>query len=1058
MRMSNTKPGPHRAGRRRRRRRRATWRTASSSARPRARPTKVLQDAVAHGRGDLGRPARRGDGHHRRGRPLRAALRAGARRARRRSTRACPSARQLERDSMGALPRANLSVKVSALTPLLRPDAPEIGKRDAAPRLRALLRQRRASTTRTCTSTWSPSTRARRSPTSCSSCSPRTEFARRPVGRPRAAGLPARLARAVRPHHRLGAQATAARSPLTVRLVKGAYWDHEIVEARQHGWNAPVFEVKADSDRNFEDLTGRLLEARPYGAPRDRQPQPALDRPRGRAEPRAAARPTRTSSSRSCAASATTCSTRWPRCGLRVRTYCPVGDLVAGHGLPRAPAAGEHEQRVVPARAGQRRPARDPAGGAVTRVRQRAAAELRRAPERELLLDGLRALEPELPLRVPVWIGDRAPRRRRASSRPTPATPERVVALGRRGRRPRTSSAPSRPPSARLPARGPRARPPSAPTILLRAAAWMRERRARLAALEVRECAKPWAEADADVCEAIDFLEFYARGAIALDRGAHVFQVPGERNVMRYAPRGVVAVISPWNFPIAIPTGMVAAGLATGNAVVLKPAEQSPGCGLHGRAGAARGRRARRRAGAAARRGRRRRRARPPPATCRRSRSPAAGRSGSRSSATAADVPAGGRHLKRVVAEMGGKNCVIVDTDADLDDAVPAIVHERLPLRRPEVQRRRARARPRGDRRRADRAPRGRGRRAAGRPGRRVRHRRAAGDRAGAPRSASSATPRLARESGRLAADRDGVPEHGWFVRAARGRRPARRLAGPARGDLRSAARGRARARRRRGVRPRRRAARSRSPAACSRATRTPSSASCAARRSATSTSTARSPARWSGASRSAATASVGHRHEGRRPGLPAAFRRAQGGDREHRPPRIGDLSRSAGTICHEVVRRQAHRGTGRDCAHGRNAVRRAGARAASRTTARPQPTSIRSSRRRGNTGSSGQGNGGSSGSPGPSTDRAVSGHHHAHRRAPGSPARPRRRAWRASRTTAPVAVPTRPVPAAKGSLPFTGSDLSGLVDPRARADRGRAVRRRRRARYAPSPARDRLT
>ena len=108
----------------------------------------------------------------------------------------------------------------------------------------------------------------------------------------------------------------------------------------------------------------------------------------------------------------------------------------------------------------------------------------------------------------------------------------------------------------------------------------MRERRAELAALEVRECAKPWAEADGDVCEAIDFLEFYARGAVALDRGKALFQVPGERNEMRYAPRGVVAVVAPWNFPMAIPMGMTAAGLATGNSVVLKPAEQSPGCGL----------------------------------------------------------------------------------------------------------------------------------------------------------------------------------------------------------------------------------------------------------------------------------------------------------------------------------------------------------------------------------------------------------------------------------------------------------------------------------------------
>ena len=159
--------------------------------------------------------------------------------------------------------------------------------------------------------------------------------------------------------------------------------------------------------------------------------------------------------------------------------------------------------------------------------------------------------------------------------------------------------------------------------------------RGELAALAVRECAKPWGEADADVCEAIDFLEFYARGAIALDQGKELFQVPGERNEMRYAAaRRRRASIAPWNFPIAIPMGMTAAGLATGNTVVLKPAEQSPGCGLHGRRRAARGRRARRarsaslpgdgEAGAALV---------APPRRPRRSPSPAAARSASRSCA-----------------------------------------------------------------------------------------------------------------------------------------------------------------------------------------------------------------------------------------------------------------------------------------------------------------------------------------------------------------------------------------------------------------------------------------
>ncbi|HEX2234406.1 MAG TPA: aldehyde dehydrogenase family protein, partial [Thermoleophilaceae bacterium] len=208
----------------------------------------------------------------------------------------------------------------------------------------------------------------------------------------------------------------------------------------------------------------------------------------------------------------------------------------------------------------------------------------------------------------------------------------------------------------------------------LRAAAGhLRARRLELAALQVRECAKPWPEADADVCEAIDFLEYYARGAIELERGPDLLQMPGERNSMRYAPRGVAVVISPWNFPLAIPTGMTAAALAAGNSAVLKPAEQSPASAqalveaLH--------------AGGV-----------PPDAV---GLLPGYGEAGAAlvrdprvhviaftgSSAVgleivraAAETPEGQHHVKRVVAEMGGKNCVIVDSDADLDEAVPGII------------------------------------------------------------------------------------------------------------------------------------------------------------------------------------------------------------------------------------------------------------------------------------------------------------------------------------------------------------------------------------------------
>lgn len=294
--------------------------------------------------------------------------------------------------------------------------------------------------------------------------------------------------------------------------------------------------------------------------------------------------------------------------------------------------------------------------------------ELRRATERAKLAVGLGELV--LPVRVPVWIGsDRRAGEQLVST--DPGRPERVVALAARATPADADAAVA---AARDAFRSWSATPvEDRAAALLRAAAWMRERRASLAALAVRECAKPWPEADADVCEAIDFLEFYARGALELAAGAPLLQVPGERNELQYAPRGVCAVIAPWNFPIAIPTGMTAAALAVGNTVVLKPAEQAPGCGLRVvealRAGGVP-------AGAisllpgegdvgAALAGHR------DVATIAFTGS---GPVGLELLRTAADVAPGARQLTRVVAEMGGKNCVIVDSDADLDEAVPAIV------------------------------------------------------------------------------------------------------------------------------------------------------------------------------------------------------------------------------------------------------------------------------------------------------------------------------------------------------------------------------------------------
>lgn len=107
--------------------------------------------------------------------------------------------------------------------------------------------------------------------------------------------------------------------------------------------------------------------------------------------------------------------------------------------------------------------------------------------------------------------------------------------------------------------------------LLLRAASAIRDRKFYFCAWLTYEVGKNWAEADADVAECIDFLEFYAREALRLDTATTPIQYPGERNLLRYIPLGVGAVIPPWNFPFAIMAGMTAAAIVTGNTVILKP-------------------------------------------------------------------------------------------------------------------------------------------------------------------------------------------------------------------------------------------------------------------------------------------------------------------------------------------------------------------------------------------------------------------------------------------------------------------------------------------------------
>jgi proline dehydrogenase len=233
----------------------------------------------------------------------------------------------LERDPVGALPRANLSVKVSALTPLLRPDAPDVGRDDAAGRLRPLLARARDRGAHLHVDMESLDA-MEATLDLVFSLLEEEEFANAPsTGIVLQAYLresPGMLDRIL-----AWSEANQHRPPLVVRLVKGAYWDHEVIEARQHGWQAPVFEDKAACDRNFEELTRRLLDARPLvrvaiashnlrsvahaiaydqsigGAPGEMEFQIL----RGLGDDLAKA---------------------LASFDLRVRAYCPVGDLVAG--------------------------------------------------------------------------------------------------------------------------------------------------------------------------------------------------------------------------------------------------------------------------------------------------------------------------------------------------------------------------------------------------------------------------------------------------------------------------------------------------------------------------------------------------------------------------------------------------------------------------------------------------------------------------------------------------------------------------------------------------------
>lgn len=488
---------------------------------------------------------------------------------------------------------------------------------------------------------------------------------------------------------RLHHLARTRQTPITVRLVKGAYWDYEVAHARQHGYACPVFTDKAATDANYEHLTSLLFEHVDHLHPafgshnlrslvhaivqaRDLQVPPSayeLQMLYGMAEP----------------------ERRVLRAmGHRVRVYAPVGELLPGmaylvrrllentanSGFLRLSFHEGMDIRTLLAQPAPRRPSEPlrqmPQGDLAAPFVNCPQADFTDDAVRQSFSDALERVQSDLPLQVPIVIAGQSESRPHTLKRHCPSTTVCQVATVSLA----TQADADRAIETAVQAWPEwRERPLRQRAQLVEALADNLQRdRFDLAALQTLEVGKPWREADADVAEAIDFCRYYARQALVELAPQRHNTVAGEDNLLLYEGRGPTAIIAPWNFPLAILCGMTSAALVAGNPVLIKPAEQSSGVAfdlfqrllqvgfpaavvsfLPGRG---------EEVGAYLA-------AHPRVAQIAFTGSKQVGLS---ILEKAAKTLPGQAQVKRVVCEMGGKNAIIVDANADLDEAVLGVL------------------------------------------------------------------------------------------------------------------------------------------------------------------------------------------------------------------------------------------------------------------------------------------------------------------------------------------------------------------------------------------------
>jgi RHH-type transcriptional regulator, proline utilization regulon repressor / proline dehydrogenase / delta 1-pyrroline-5-carboxylate dehydrogenase len=608
--------------------------------------------------------------------------------------RGSPEIPLIDQDDHGPIPRVNLSLKLSSLTADFEPIHAEESIEHAAARLRPIMRLAREKGAQIHVDMEQYTYRALSYELFC-----------RVLEEPEFRGWPD-VGIVVQAYHsgaepelRMLREWVERRgAPITIRLVKGAYWDFEVATARRLGWPEPVYLQKWQSDACFERCAQYLIEnhesLRPaFGSHNVRSLSHAI------AAAEEAGLPKSAYELQTLFGMGDAIQKVLVERGHRVRVYTPYGAILPGMAyLVRRLLENTSNESFLKASLAERAPVdqllRDPEElGAMltlkrlskgersinhgkpplTPFRNEPPLDFARAENRESMRQAIESVRLQLGRSYPLAIGGHeihTEGRRLDSVDPGHSSrivgqvaladvnhAEAAVAAARKAF-PAWSTTP----------------PEKRSAVLIEAARIMRDRRFELASWEVFECGKPWAEADGDIAEAIDFCEYYAREMCRLAEPRHC-DASGETNYTEPIARGVAVVIPPWNFPLAIPTGMTVAALVTGNTVVLKPAEQSPVIAWHLA-------QILREAGL-------------PPgvlnylpglgeeagqALVNHSEVDLIAFTGSRDvglliNRQASVVPPGQDHVKRVIAEMGGKNAIIVDDDADLDEAVVGVIH-----------------------------------------------------------------------------------------------------------------------------------------------------------------------------------------------------------------------------------------------------------------------------------------------------------------------------------------------------------------------------------------------